>query len=118
MKALLDTCILIDYLNGIDAAREEIVRYTNPLISPITWIEVMVGAKAGEQTLIGGFLRRFEQVPVNQDVAEHAVQLRRAHRIRLPDAIIWASARSRSVLLVTRNTKDFPIDEPGVRLPY
>ena len=44
MKALMDTNILIDYLNGIDAAREEIGRYETPLISAITWMEVMVGA--------------------------------------------------------------------------
>ncbi|MEJ2682393.1 MAG: VapC toxin family PIN domain ribonuclease, partial [Gammaproteobacteria bacterium] len=32
VKALLDTNILIDYLNGIDAARTEINRYTMPCI--------------------------------------------------------------------------------------
>ncbi len=37
---------------------------------------------------------------------------------RLPDAIIWATAREASALLVTRNTKDFPADVPGVRVPY
>ncbi len=36
MKALLDTNILIDYLNGIDAAREEICCYKTPLNSTIT----------------------------------------------------------------------------------
>ena len=30
MKALLDTNILIDYLNGLEAAREEIDRYKEP----------------------------------------------------------------------------------------
>ena len=44
--------------------------------------------------------------------------IRRAQRIRLPDAIIRASARSESALLVTRNSKDFPADEPDVRVPY
>jgi len=31
MKALLDTNILIDFLNGIEAARLEIKRYESPL---------------------------------------------------------------------------------------
>ena len=39
-------------------------------------------------------------------------------RIRLPNAIIWASARRLGGILVTRNTKDFPVDDPGVRVPY
>ena len=46
------------------------------------------------------------------------VQLRRARRLRLPDALIWATDRRRGSLLVTRNTKDFPKDDPGVRVPY
>jgi len=32
--------------------------------------------------------------------------------------IIWASARHAGVLLVTRNSRDFPPDHPGVRIPY
>jgi predicted nucleic acid-binding protein len=47
-----------------------------------------------------------------------AVQLRRTHRIRLPDAIIWATAQTKEVILVTRNTKDFDPDWEGVHLPY
>ena len=52
------------------------------------------------------------------DVTEQAVALRREHRIRLPDAIIWATARASGALLVTRNTKDFPANDPGIRVPY
>jgi len=35
-----------------------------------------------------------------------------------PDAIVLASAAAESCLLVTRNTKDFPADDPRVRFPY
>jgi len=63
-------------------------------------------------------LRDFEVVDVTRAVAREAVNIRRAHRIRLPDAIIWGSARASSSLLVTRNTKDFPATEPDVRRPY
>jgi predicted nucleic acid-binding protein len=38
--------------------------------------------------------------------------------MRLPDAIIWASAKRENALLVTRNIRDFPEHEPGVRIPY
>lgn len=48
----------------------------------------------------------------------NAVQIRRAQRIRLPDAIIWATAQVNNAVLVTRNTKDFPPDQEGIRLPY
>jgi predicted nucleic acid-binding protein len=118
MKALLDTNILIDYLNGIDAAREEISRYETPLISAITWMEVMVGVVDDEQHAIRSFLSRFTQVAIDAEVAEIAVSIHRKHKMRLPDAIIWASAKQEGALLVSRNTKDFPADLPGVRAPY
>lgn len=118
MKALLDTNILIDYLNGIDAAREEISRYETPLISTITWMEVMVGVNEDEQQAIRSFLSRFTQVNLDKEVAEIAVAIRREYKMRLPDAIIWASAKRESALLVSRNIKDFPADLPGVRAPY
>jgi predicted nucleic acid-binding protein len=118
MKALLDTNILIDYLNGVEAAREEINRYEAPMISPITWMEVMVGAKEDEAQIMRSFLSRFTQVDIDAGVAEIAVSIRRKRRIRLPDAIIWASALGENALLVSRNTKDFPASEPGIRVPY
>jgi len=118
MNALLDTNILIDYLNGIEAAREEIARYPKPCISPITWMEVMVGASEDEAPVVGQFLNRFTQISIDAEVASATVAIRREHRIRLPDAIIWASARHAGVLLVTRNSRDFPLDYPGVRIPY
>ena len=118
MKALLDTNILIDYLNGIEAAKGEIERYDTVMISAITWMEVMVGAKDEETITIKAFLSRFVQIPVNSDIAERAVAIRRQTRMRLPDAIIWASAKSENALLVSRNSKDFPPDLPDVRMPY
>jgi predicted nucleic acid-binding protein len=118
VKALFDTNILIDYLNGINDARKEIERYETVMISAITWMEVMVGAKDDEAATIRAFLSRFIQLPVNSEIAERAVTIRRQTHIRLPDAIIWASAKSENALLVSRNSKDFPPDAPGVRLPY
>lgn len=118
MNALLDTNIIIDYLNGVTAARDEIARYPQPSISPISWMEVMVGATPDDEPSIRRFLASFRQVAINHDIAEQAVAIRRTHRLRLPDAIIWASAQREGALLVTRNSKDFPPEEPGVRVPY
>lgn len=118
MNALLDTNILIDYLNGVTAARDEIVRYAQPSISPISWMEVMVGTTAEDEPGIRRFLAGFRQVAIDHDIAERAVAIRRTHRLRLPDAIVWASAQREGALLVTRNSRDFPADEPGVRVPY
>jgi predicted nucleic acid-binding protein len=118
MNALFDTNILIDYLNGVEAAREEISHYDNPMISPISWMEVMVETSDVDQVTVRAFLSRFHQVDINAEVAEVAVTIRRSYRMRLPDAIIWASAQTKSALLISRNTRDFPADVPGIRVPY
>ena len=36
----------------------------------------------------------------------------------LPDALIWASAKTTESMLITRNTRDYPAGEPDVRFPY
>lgn len=119
VKALFDTNILVDYLNGIPLAREELGRYPARLISLLTWMEVLVGCREpDEEATVRRFLESFETIPVDSRVAERAVVLRRRNGIRLPDAIIWASAQEQSALLVTRNTKDFPAETPEIRIPY
>jgi predicted nucleic acid-binding protein len=118
VKALFDTNILVDYLNAVPEARTELRRYTEKAISIITWMEVLVGADQNLEAATRSFLNGFDLVDVDERIAERAVSLRRDHRIKLPDAIIWATAQVRGMLLVTRNTRDFPADDPGVRAPY
>jgi len=119
VRVLVDTNILIDYLRGVEAARIELAHHTRAAISAITWMEVLVGASDARDTVrLESFLSGFELVPIDGPVSELAVAIRRESRILLPDAIIWASARHIGGLLVTRNTRDFPTDDPGVRVPY
>jgi predicted nucleic acid-binding protein len=118
VKPLFDSCILIDYLQGIPEAREELRRYDESAISIVTWMEVMVGADASVEVATRGFLAAFETIGVDAEIAERAVAIRRGSRIRLPDALIKATADVVGALLVTRNVRDFPPDIPGVRIPY
>ncbi len=121
VKALFDTNILIDYLNGIPAAKTELDRYTgkdDKAISVITWMEVLVGTTPETDNATRGFLAGFQSLPIDAPVASRSVEIRKNHKIKLPDAIVWATAQVHGRILVTRNTKDFAEDEPGVRAPY
>lgn len=119
MNAVVDTNILIDYLNGWEEARRELDSFDAIYISLLSWMEILVGASEGdEESEIREFLRRFRVHPVAEGVAERVVEIRRRDKIRLPDAIIWATAQHLGLLLVTRNTRDFPANHPGVRIPY
>ena len=118
VKALLDTNVLIDFLRGIPAAQAELARYDDPAISVITWMEVLAGAPPALAQPTRDFLNGFRMIELDAEIAERAVAIRRDHRLKLPDAIIWASAQVHARLLVTRDTRGFPSDDPGVRLPY
>lgn len=118
MIAVFDTNIVIDALNGVTDADVEYGRYTRVLISHITWIEVMVGAREDEAQVRNLLETRFEMIPLDLAVAEKSVDLRRSYRLRLPDAIIWATAQVHAAVLVTRNTRDFDATWNGIRVPY
>lgn len=118
VRALLDTNILIDYLNGIEQAKTELDRYKDRAISLITWMEVMVGTTSETEDITRGFLSSFVNLPIDEQVSDVAVTLRKQHKIKLPDAIVWATAQVNGRILVTRNTKDFSHDEPGIHVPY
>ncbi len=121
MKALFDSNILIDYLNGHVQAKKELAQYEHRYISVITWMEVMAGCEADALATTRAYLASFKLVALESAVAERAAQMRRekgAKKMRLPDAIILASAIENSLILVTRNSKDFDAKLPIVRIPY
>ena len=120
MKAVFDTNILIDYLNGFEEAKAELNKsYTKKMISTVTWMEVMVGVTEQQYGMeIESFLNHFEVIQTDQKISKTAVDLRQKHRMRLPDAIIWSTAINHDALLVTRNIKDFPQSHVNVRIPY
>ncbi|MGA3069896.1 MAG: type II toxin-antitoxin system VapC family toxin [Terracidiphilus sp.] len=117
-KVLFDTNILIDHLSGVDRAGAELRRYQDRAISIITWMEVMAGSNSEDESRIRAFLSAFRCLPVTTEVAERSFAVRRQRKLNLPDAIILATAETADRLLITRNTRDFPADDPGIRVPY
>jgi len=115
---LFDTNILIDYLRGIAQARAECDKHSDRAVSIITWMEVMAGSTAANEADARSCLLNFYTLPLTAEVAERAFLLRRASGIKLPDAIIQATAEGSGRILITRNTRDFPPGTPGVRIPY
>lgn len=119
MSAFFDTNIVIDLLAGHPPALTEAAAHQNVGISRITWIEELIGAPdSATQSTWEAFLSQFDLVELDELVCREAIRLRQQHRLKLPDALIWASAKAYGSDLVTRNTKDFKPGTPGVRVPY
>ena len=115
---LFDTCILIDYLQGVVQARAECDRHADRAISIVTWMEVLAGATAANEADTRTLLLYFQLLPLTVEVAERAVAIRKKNKIKLPDAIIKATAGTDGRVLITRNTRDFPANARGIHIPY
>jgi predicted nucleic acid-binding protein len=119
VTASVDSVIVIDYLNGVPGAAESLGDGVDIYISIVAWIEVLAGTMSdGQMRLARGVLDRLRVIDVTPPIAEEAVRIRRERRMKLPDAIILATARHLGVPLLTRNTKDFDASDPMVRVPY
>ena len=118
MKPLFDTNILIDHLNGACQASELLKAHPDRAICSVTWIEVMAGGAPDVDVAMRAFLSDFRIVALDDAVAEEAARLRRTRRVKLADAVVWASARVTGRVLLTRDAKDFPANDPGGRVPY
>jgi predicted nucleic acid-binding protein len=118
-----DANIIIDALAGFPPARTEIQRAveygSRAWISRMAWIEVL---SKGSDAIVKdalAFLDRFGLDEIDDEISHRAAALRRERpRLKSPDAIILATAQIRGRVLVTRNTKDFPAEMPGIRVPY
>jgi predicted nucleic acid-binding protein len=99
---LVDTDVFIDHLRG--AARLQPGRHRLHY-SVITRAELFAGTTA--TALATELLAPFRELPVDRSVAERAGRVAREFGLRLPDALIAATALEKGLQLSTRNTKDF-----------
>jgi predicted nucleic acid-binding protein len=99
---LVETDIFIDHLRG---ATELKVGRHRLHYSVITRAELFAGATGTD--LASRVLAPFREIPVDRAIAERAGRIRREAGLRLPDALIPATALERNLGLVTRNTKHF-----------
>ena len=113
-----DTNILIDWLNRRSPAKAELARYAGHRISRIAWAEVLAGEPLETRDQIRGLLAPFDVVEVDGRIAATAADIRFRHRMKLLDALILATAQVNGSILIARNTKDFPAEMPGIRVPY
>jgi predicted nucleic acid-binding protein len=99
---LVDTDVFIDHLRG---ARQLAAGRHRFHYSVITRAELFAGNS--ESNLVTMLLAPFRELPVDRAVAERAGRIRRESGVRLPDALIAATAIEHKLGLATRNRPDF-----------
>lgn len=113
-----DTNILIDWLSDSPQAVAELSRYRRHRISRIVWTEVLAGEPMETRRNVVQLLAPFEMVELDERIASAAADIRYRAGMKLMDAYILATAQVNGSILITRNTKDFPAEMPGIRVPY
>ncbi|MCK9462262.1 MAG: type II toxin-antitoxin system VapC family toxin [Proteobacteria bacterium] len=111
-RFLLDTNVLIGFLGGAKWAADFFERTSAKkpeyLVSAVTRMELLgfPGITEEEEGRVAALLARLEPVPIDTQVEEAAISLRRTGNLKLPDAIIAATALTRKAALVTAD-EDF-----------
>jgi predicted nucleic acid-binding protein len=117
---LLDSVILIDYLNEWTDAVDYVESNQATLVtSAVTVAEVLVGVDSDGEEAVLRMLGKFPSLDVTRTVARRAALLRREHGWKLPDAFQAGVAQEFGLYLATRNTNDFdPSAHDFVTVPY
>ena len=106
---LIDTNVIIDFSNGIfsEKSKNFVADILNrePIISAVTQIELLGFSIVSPP--IEKFVRYTTIVGINDSVIERTIAIRKHCRIKLPDAIIAATAWTNNLTLLTRNIADF-----------
>jgi predicted nucleic acid-binding protein len=108
---LIDSNTVIDFCNGKlpEKGKELLFSIEKPIISIITHIEVLgfYGIEENEERQMRDFISISGILLLDMDVALRTIEIRQKNRIKLPDAVIAASAIIHGLALVTRNVNDF-----------
>ena len=122
MRWLLDTNVLIDAFAGrsdsvraITSARTASLEWIG--YSAITRLEVLrfPGLNGADEIGLRNLLAQLSEAPIDDAVIERAIKIRKSVRMKIPDAVVAATALVYEANLVTRNTGDFK-NIPGVSL--
>jgi len=113
---IFDTNILI-YLSKNILKPEDIVS-DQTAISIITKIEALgyPFKNPEEFEIISAICSALPVIPVTDAIAEATINLRRKYRVKLPDALIYATALVENKPLLTNNVADFELLGNGVKL--
>jgi hypothetical protein len=118
-RFLLDTDVIIWHLRGRKVVTEvlrDLQRFGLPACSALSVLEVQLGVKKGEEENTDRFLKSLRIFDVDLEIASKAAQLIRRFKakgvaLELPDSVIAATCILHDLILVTYNTKHYPLSE-------
>ena len=115
---LMDSNVVIDYFgNKLPPKATSLIDNLPAVISVITRLEILGWYNATSEQLnkLQNFVEQSVVYSLSEVVIQQTISLRQQHHIRLPDAIVAATALTENKTLITRNVNDFK-NIPGLNL--
>lgn len=109
IKYLIDTCTLI----GLQARNPKSLelmadkQFKDCAISLVTYIEFIGFYGIDEKTAkyLTQIASTFARLPIDDETTANTIAIRQAHKIKLPDALILATAKQHNLTLLTLDDK-------------
>ena len=106
---LIDTNVVIDFSEGkLSASASDFLGQIideQPCISVITKMELLGFSAVGQSVV--DFVDEAIVIGLTDEIVAQTIVLRKKHKIKLPDAIIAATALVQGATILSHNTRDF-----------
>ncbi|MDO4449740.1 MAG: PIN domain-containing protein [Moraxella sp.] len=110
IKYLLDTCFIIELYNGhqgvIQTIKSNNIDLALCAINPINRMEVLGFGDLTEHNAknLEKLLDNLTNLPIDRTIENTVIELRKRHKIKLPDAIVLATALTHNLELLSLDT--------------
>lgn len=103
-RVVIDTNILVDYAKGVEAMKH-VIEGVEAHISIITEIEFLSWSGLTDDRIADArlFLNEFSSSGISDAIRDRAAWIKRHHKMKLPDAVIAATALHLNAPLITRD---------------
>lgn len=108
---MIDTNVVIGHLDSVlpEKGLEFMDDLPTIMLSVVTRIELLSWRSATESqlTVLESYISDAKVFDLSEAIIKKTIYIRKEHHIKLPDAIIAATALVHGLILLTRNTSDF-----------
>jgi len=117
-KGLLDSNVIIDASKGIVSIQDIVNEYDYLYTSIISYVETLGFnfSDNEEKEIVIKIINSLEIINLSKEIADTAIGYRKRKKIKLPDALVLATAKNINADLITSDILDFQNIDKSIKL--